>query len=98
MDTTKPVLFAGKLTKIEWQNPHVYIYLSVKDLSGAVKEFGFHAGAPNRLIQEGWTRDMLKIGDEITVRGFLTKNGTPRGGLTALIYKGTSFQVNAPNC
>ena len=74
-DETKPVTLTGVVTKVEWTNPHVYFYFDVKDDKGNVVNWGFEGGNPGQLIRSGWTRDALKVGDHLTVEGFVAKDG-----------------------
>ena len=78
-DASKPVKLTGTVTKIEWQNPHAFIYLDVKDESGKVTNWGMEMGSPNGLMRQGWSRNSLKIGDEITVEGSRAKDGSNIG-------------------
>jgi len=73
-DANKPVTLTGAVTKIEWTNPHVWIYLDVKEESGKVTNWGFEMGSPNGLMRAGWTRKSLKIGDTVTVEGSRAKD------------------------
>jgi hypothetical protein len=75
-DANKPVTISGTVTKIEWMNPHARFYLDVKDESGTVVKWEFELGSPNGLLRRGWTRNALKIGDTITVNGYLAKDGS----------------------
>ena len=75
-DANKPVTMKGVVTKIDWANPHVWFYLNVKTENGAVENWGFEMGGPNSLRTSGWTKDTMKIGDEIIVEGSLAKNGS----------------------
>jgi hypothetical protein len=77
-DRDKPVKLKGIVTKVEWTNPHVWIYLNVKDDSGKVTNWGAEMGPPHGLQRQGWRRETLKIGEEITVDGWLAKNGSSR--------------------
>ena len=74
-DAKKPVTIRGFVTKVDWTNPHVWVYLDVKDESGAWKNWGFEMGAPHQLQTRGWTRELLKIGDELVVEGSMAKSG-----------------------
>jgi hypothetical protein len=74
-DRNKPVKFTGVVTKVEWANPHIYYYVDVKDQSGKVTNYAVEGGTPNSLYRAGWRKDSLKAGDEVTVEGFLAKNG-----------------------
>lgn len=75
-DANQPVKLLGTVTKIEWQNPHAFIYVDVKDESGKVTSWGMEMGSPNGLMRQGWSRNSLKIGDEITVEGSRAKDGS----------------------
>ncbi len=78
-DGTKTVTLVGTVTKVEWTNPHVWIYFNVKDKeTGKVTNWGGEMGPPHGLQRRGWRRETLKIGDPVTVAGSLAKNGTKR--------------------
>jgi hypothetical protein len=69
------------VTKIVWINPHAYVYVDVKDDGGAVKNYRIEMGPPYALVRGGWTRDTIKIGDQVTVTGAaLAKNGSHAAG------------------
>src|SRR3990172_4677803 len=86
-DSKKQVTVTGFVTKIEWTNPHVWFYMNVKDESGKVTNYGFEMGPPHLLQGTGWTRNTMKVGDELTVNGSLAKNGTPRVNARAVSTK-----------
>src|SRR5579884_3562001 len=69
-DDTKPVKMTGTLTKVEWENPHIWFYLEVKNPDGTKTTWGFAGGAPGQLMRRGITKAMLKIGDTIVVEGY----------------------------
>jgi hypothetical protein len=74
-DITKPVTITGKVTKIEWTNPHAYLFIDVADAqTGAVTNWEIEMGSPNGLTRLGWTRTLLKPGDAVTVEGSLGRN------------------------
>jgi uncharacterized protein DUF6152 len=77
-DAEKPIKITGIVTKVDWTNPHVWIYLNVKDEGGAVANWGAELGPPHGLQRSGWQREALKIGDQITVNGYLARNGSNR--------------------
>jgi Family of unknown function (DUF6152) len=68
-DSNLPVTLRGHVTKIDWTNPHVWIYMNVTDESGKNVNWGFEMGAPHQVQNQGWNRTTLKIGDEIIVVG-----------------------------
>lgn len=75
-DRDKPVTVQGTVIRIEWMNPHIYFYLDVKDASGATETWAIEGGAPTSLYRAGWRKDSLKIGEVVTVHGYLARNGT----------------------
>ncbi len=75
-DAQKPIELTGTVTKVEWMNPHARFYIDVKDQSGAVKNWELELGSPNGLMRMGWTRNSLKAGDTVTVKGSLAKDGS----------------------
>jgi len=78
-DANKPVKLTGIVTKVEWTNPHVWFYINVKDeATGQVTNWGAEMGPPHGLQRSGWRRETLKIGEEVTVDGFLARNGESR--------------------
>ena len=78
-DANKTIQLSGIVTKVEWSNPHVWIYLNVKDeASGQTVNWGAELGPPHLLQRRGWRRDTLKIGTQINVDGFMARNGSDR--------------------
>ena len=75
-DGTKAVRLVGKLTKIEWTNPHSYFYLDVEDSTGKVSNWGCEGGAPGALSRRGFKKGDIKIGDILVVDGYLAKDGS----------------------
>jgi hypothetical protein len=75
-DSTKPITLSGTVTKVQWMNPHAHFYVDVKDQNGIVTNWDFELGSPNVLMREGWTRHALQPGDQVTVDGFLAKDGS----------------------
>ena len=77
-DANKRVTLTGTVTKVDWRNPHIYVYLNVKDDNGKVTEWACEGGPPNVLLREGWTRNSVKEGDEVTIDGAVAKDGSKR--------------------
>ena len=75
-DANKPVTLKGTVTKLEWANPHIWVYLDVKDDQGAVQQWQCEGGPPNTLTRNGWSPNSLKLGDQITIDGVLAKDGS----------------------
>src|ERR1700685_874485 len=74
-DVNKPVTVKGVVTKIDWMNPHAWIYVDVKTDAG-VEQWQFETGAPIELVRRGWRKNDLKVGDEVTVQALRAKDGT----------------------
>jgi len=95
-DANKPVTIRGNVTRIAWSNPHVWIYLNVKDeTTGELVNWGFEMGAPHQVRGRGWDRDTLKTGDEIVVEGSLARNGTPRMNARSVTWADTGLSLGA---
>jgi hypothetical protein len=75
-DANRKVLLTGNVTKVDWTNPHAHFFLDVKDGSGKVSSWDLELASPNTLERGGWTRKSLKVGDMVTVNGYLAKDGT----------------------
>jgi hypothetical protein len=75
-DSNKPVVVEGTFAKIDWMNPHIWIYVDMKDADGKVQRWQCEGGSPNTLTRQGWKKDILKVGDQITIEGFRAKNGS----------------------
>ena len=75
-DSAKTVTVKGTVNKVEWTNPHIWIYVDMKDDSGAVVRWQCEGGSPNTLTRQGWSRDSLKAGEQVTIEGYRAKNGT----------------------
>lgn len=75
-DASKPVELQGTVTKIDWMNPHIWIYLDTKDESGTVAHWQCEGGPPNTLTRNGWTPHSVKAGDQVSIKGFRAKDGT----------------------
>jgi hypothetical protein len=78
-DSDKPITLTGIVTNVEWTNPHVWFYINVKDeATGEVVNWGAEMGPTHGLQRTGWRRDTLKVGESVTVSGFLARNGENR--------------------
>ena len=80
-DSNKPITIIGYVTKLDWNNPHAFVYLDSKDEKGVTKSFKVEMGPPYALTRGGWTRDILKVGDKITINNAAAaKDGTNAAG------------------
>jgi len=73
-DVNQPVKVHGTITKIEWVNPHAWIYVDVKGPDGKVVNWHFELGPPNALFRLGWKKDAVPNGTEVDITGFRAKN------------------------
>ena len=84
-DRNKPITLKGTVTKVEWQNPHIYFYLDVKGPDRAVVNWAIEGGAPNTLYRAGWRKDSLQAGNEVTVDGWLAKSGAKLANMRSVV-------------
>jgi len=78
-DFNKTLKITGTVTKVEWMNPHARFYVDVKDANGKVTNWNFELGPINILLKQGWRKNSLNPGDEVTVEGYLAKDGDNLG-------------------
>jgi len=78
-DVHRPIKMRGTVTKLDWINPHSWIYIDVKGADGKVVSWMIEGGSPNALLRLGFTKDALPVGSEILVEGFQAKDGSNRG-------------------
>ena len=82
-DDTKAVNLRGIVTLVDWTNPHVHVYMNVRDAKGQVLNWAVELESPIDLKQSGWSPETLRPGDGITVRGISARNGSREASLTA---------------
>ncbi|HLH00132.1 MAG TPA: DUF6152 family protein [Bryobacteraceae bacterium] len=75
-DANKQVKVSGTVTKLEWTNPHAWLYVDSKDQNGNITNWSFELGSPNSLVRRGWRRTSLKPGDQVAIEGFAAKDGS----------------------
>jgi hypothetical protein len=75
-DGNKPVRLVGKITRVEWTNPHAYFYVDVVDSKGLTTNWGCEGAGPGALSRRGWKKGDLKLGDTIVVDGYRAKDGS----------------------
>ncbi len=94
-DDKKPIKLSGTVTKVEWQNPHTWFYMDVKDDGGKTANWGMEMGSPNLLIRSGWSKSALKVGDNISIEGFRAKDGSNNGNAQVVILTKTGQRLFA---
>lgn len=82
-DATKPVTLSGTVTRVEFRNPHIWVFVDVEG-GGMVTNWGCEGAAPNQLFRQGWRPDTLKTGEKITIEGFASRSGKPICNLRVL--------------
>lgn len=75
-DSNKPVKVNGVVTRVEWQNPHIWFYVDSKDENGNVTHWAFSGGAPGQLMRRGIMRDVIQPGMTVNVQGYRAKDGS----------------------
>ena len=75
-DGNKPVTLKGPVRKVEWRNPHIWVYLDARGADGKLTPWQCEGGAPNALTRQGWTRNTFTLGEDIIIEGWQAKNGT----------------------
>jgi len=84
-DGNKRVTLKGVVTSVDWRNPHIYVYLNVKDDRGNPTQWACELGPPNVLMRQGWTRNTVKEGDEVTINGAVAKDASNRCNTRSVI-------------
>lgn len=87
-DQAKPVKVSGEISRLEWTNPHAWLFIDSKGTDGKPVTWRFEMGAPNALLRAGWSKSDIKPGTQVTVSGFLARAG---GSV------GNAFQVRLPD-
>ena len=85
-DANRPLLLEGKVTRVEWINPHSWIHIEVTQEDGTAVLWEVEAGTPNTLFRRGLTRDSLPIGTEIIVQGYAAKDDSNKANGRNLTY------------
>src|SRR5579871_4851937 len=103
-DTNKPVKISGVVTKMEWMNPHARFYVDVKEADGTVSNWNFELGAIPVLLRQGWRKDALKPGDQVTVEGSRAKDASHTAAARVVllpdgrrVFGGSAADGSAPN-
>ena len=95
-DVNQPVTLNGTLTKMEWLNPHGWIYVDVAQPDGKIVNWAIEAGAPTALLRRGLRKTDFPAGIEVVVEGYRAKGGAPRAnGKTVKFKDGRNFFLGA---
>jgi len=85
-DDKQPLKLTGTLTKVEWNNPHIWYYVDVKNPDGTTTTWGLSGGAPGQLMRRGIRKDQLVVGEVVNVEGFRAKDGSHNGFGSKVTY------------
>ena len=103
-DASKPISVTGVVTKVEWMNPHGRFYVDVKETDGKITHWNFELGAIPVLLKQGWRKDSLKAGDQVTVDASRAKDGSTTANARSVkladgrrVFAGSSGGDGAPN-
>jgi hypothetical protein len=86
-DQKKPVHLVGKVTRMEWINPHSWIHIDVTGPDGKVTNWMVECGSPNIMLRRGFTKNSLDVGTELTVQGYQAKNGSNRANGSSVTFR-----------
>jgi len=92
-DSSKSFTVKATITKIEWVNPHIYMYADVKDDNGNVTNYSFEGGPPGNLRRSGILKTMFNVGDVVTIEAYIAKDGSRHLGLLHAIHSADGHQV-----
>ncbi len=94
-DADKPIKLTGTVTRLEWTNPHTWFYIDVTGDAGTVTNWALEMGSPNGLMRAGWTRSSMKIGELVTVEGFLARDKPNVGNARVVTLTSTGQRLFA---
>ncbi len=94
-DATKPIEVTGYVTKVEWTNPHVYIYVDIENVEGKIENWGFELGPPHALQNNGWKKNTLEIGVQVDVSGTLARDGSHNANARSVRLAGSDVRLGA---
>jgi hypothetical protein len=96
-DANQPITLRGKVTRVEWINPHAWLHMDVEDSNGNVASWMIEAGSPNTLVRRGMTRDSIQPGTEIVVFGYRHRNGeNAANGRDVTLPDGSKLFLSSP--
>jgi hypothetical protein len=92
-DSSKSFAVKATITKIEWVNPHIYMYAEAKDENGAVTPYSFEGGPPGALRRAGVLKTMFNVGDVVTIEAYIAKDGSKHLGLLHAVRFADGHQI-----
>ena len=94
-DLNRPLKLMGSITKIEWTNPHAWMFMDAKNDKGGSDSWAIELVGANGLLRRGWTRDSIKVGDVVNVEGFGARDGSNTGNASVIIMTSTGERLYA---
>lgn len=85
-DGDKAIEITGKVSKLEWMNPHTWFYVDVEGDNGTTVTWALEMGSPNGLLRRGWSRKTLQVGQEVRVNGYRAKDGTDKASVKTVVF------------
>ena len=92
-DENKPVTLSGTVTKLEWNNPHTWFFIDVKNPDGSVTNWGLELAGPTQLLRAGWKRDAMKVGDTVKVEAFRARDDSNKANAKSTVNVATGKPV-----
>jgi len=84
-DPEQPMEVSGTVTKVEWTNPHIWLYMDIENAEGEIENWSFEMGSVNTLVRRGWSHDSLEVGTAVNVAGWRARDGTQRGAVREIM-------------
>ena len=92
-DVNRPIALTGTVTRVEWTNPHAWLFIDVEDDDNNVQSWAIELLGINTLLRRGWTRDTVKAGDIVNVEGFGARDGTNTGNASMVTMANTGERL-----
>jgi hypothetical protein len=92
-DGNRPVTLSGTVTKLEWNNPHTWFFIDVKNPDGSVTNWGLELAGPTNLLRAGWKRDAMQVGDAVTVEAYRARDDSHKANARSIINVATGKPV-----
>lgn len=83
-DNQQPVRVSGVVTKVEWENPHIWFYVDVMNEDGTVTNWGVSGGSPSQLLSRGITKSTIQVGMKVNVEAFRAKDGSHNAAISRI--------------
>lgn len=96
-DLTKTITVKGKVTKFSFINPHCQVFFDVTNEKGEAEQWQAELTSPNHLVRTGWAKDTLKAGDDVTITGYRTKDGTNSIWIAKILLKDEELKMEPGN-